>query len=111
MQKMISAYKEFWSRYVDFEGKTSRGNFWWAFLAGIIVSFIIGIVASILGLILPILSTLITSLFSLANLIPSIAIVMRRLRDAGYAWYNIFWVLLPIAGEIILIVLLAKEHK
>ena len=47
-------------------------------------------------------------LFALAVLIPGLAIAVRRLRDAGKHWSNIFWVLVPPAGIIIYIVLLCK---
>ncbi|MBR2025099.1 MAG: DUF805 domain-containing protein [Clostridia bacterium] len=100
---MIQAYINYWKGYVDFNGKTSVGGYWWAFLANVIVSIVIGVIA----LALPIISTI----FSAVNLIPGIAIAIRRLRDAGYKWYNIFWLLLPLAGVIIFIVLLVKPSK
>ena len=36
---------------------------------------------------------------------------MRRLRDAGHGWGNLFWILLPVAGAIVLIVLLAQPTQ
>jgi uncharacterized membrane protein YhaH (DUF805 family) len=42
--------------------------------------------------------------WSFAVLLPSLAVTVRRLRDAGHQWVEIFWVLLPIAGAIVLIV-------
>ncbi|HUG51593.1 MAG TPA: hypothetical protein VLZ78_11410, partial [Terrimesophilobacter sp.] len=33
---------------------------------------------------------------------PSLAVTVRRLRDAGYQWGHIFWLLLPVAGVIVL---------
>ena len=44
----------------------------------------------------------------LAALIPSLAIAVRRLRDAGKQWYWLFIGLIPLVGEIILIVLLCQ---
>ncbi|MES1170696.1 MAG: DUF805 domain-containing protein, partial [Leifsonia sp.] len=43
-------------------------------------------------------------LWGIAVLLPSLAVAVRRLRDAGRSWAELFWILLPIAGVIILIV-------
>ena len=50
-------------------------------------------------------------LWSLAVLLPSLAVTVRRLRDAGYQWGHIFWLLLPVAGVIVLIVLCAQPTR
>jgi hypothetical protein len=47
-------------------------------------------------------------LWSLAILLPSLAVLVRRLRDAGHGWGHVFWLLLPFVGTIILIVLAAQ---
>ena len=36
---------------------------------------------------------------------------VRRLRDAGYGWGHVFWLLLPVAGLIFLVVLLAQRSR
>ena len=43
-------------------------------------------------------------LWSIVVLLPTLAVSVRRLRDAGRSWAELFWILLPIAGLIILIV-------
>ena len=30
---MIEAYKKFWKGYVDFEGRSTRSDYWFAYLA------------------------------------------------------------------------------
>ena len=34
---MFAAYKKFWTHYADFSGRSSRSDFWWAFLCKIII--------------------------------------------------------------------------
>ncbi|MGN6742712.1 MAG: DUF805 domain-containing protein, partial [Amnibacterium sp.] len=46
--------------------------------------------------------------WSIAVLLPTLGLAVRRLRDAGYGWGHLFWLLLPIAGLIVVIVLLAQ---
>jgi uncharacterized membrane protein YhaH (DUF805 family) len=38
-------------------------------------------------------------------------VTVRRLRDAGYEWGHVFWILLPLAGAIVLIVLCAQPTR
>ncbi len=114
---MIQAYKKYWKGYVDFSGTTSRKDYWLAVLASIIVTIILEVVGILLsqgqtnnGSNMSVLPTLIL-LYSLATFLPSLAIMVRRLRDAGQSWANIFWSLLPFVGIIILIVKLCKPSS
>ncbi|MFV0400028.1 MAG: DUF805 domain-containing protein [Oscillospiraceae bacterium] len=108
---MIKAYKEYWKGYVDFKGKTSVGGYWWAFLANYLASFVVSLLAALLNINRPEASMTVSMTFMLLCLLPSLAIMVRRLRDAGSAWTNVFWVFLPIAGPIILIVKLCKASS
>ena len=38
---MIEAYKKFWKGYVDFEGRSTRSDYWLAVLANTIVTIIL----------------------------------------------------------------------
>ena len=109
---MIEAYKKFWKGYVDFKGRSTRSDYWLNVLAQCLVyllfSFLL-ILIMILGgdsstytsnpysfqmiLIYIVLSAL--GIYMLALLIPSIAIMVRRLRDSGYHWALIFLALIP----------------
>ncbi|WP_291048660.1 DUF805 domain-containing protein [Herbiconiux sp.] len=35
---------------------------------------------------------------------PTLAVTVRRLRDANRSWAELFWLLLPIVGLIVLII-------
>ena len=50
-------------------------------------------------------------IWGLANLVPSLAIGVRRLHDTGKSWVWILFGLIPVAGAIILIVFFATESK
>ena len=116
---MLKAYKKYWQGYVDFSGVTSRKDYWLAVLANWLVLMILSCIGGVLAGVqssgqssgsasaLMILSYVILA-FSLANILPALAIIVRRLRDAGCSWGNIFWLFLPFIGAIILIVLLCK---
>jgi len=98
----MNEYLNMWKNYVNFSDRTTVRGYWMAFLFNFIASLIVGLVAGLLRV------ELLTNLYSLAILLPSLAICVRRLRDSGKAWGWIFISLVPLVGWIILIVLLCK---
>ncbi len=57
------------------------------------------------------LGSWLSGLWGLAVLLPSLAVLVRRLRDAGYGWGHVFWVFLPVSGIIVLIVFAAQPSR
>jgi len=99
----MTEFVNMWKNYVNFGARTTVRGYWMAFLFNFLAALVLSILAGVAsGL------TFLSYLYSLAVFLPSLAIMVRRLRDAGKAWTNIFWVFLPIAGFIILIVLLVR---
>lgn len=95
-------YAEYWKRYADFDGKTNKRDYWMVVLVNLLISVAISVIASIGAL--RIVATTIDSLYAIAALIPGLAITTRRLHDTGRSGLNLFWLLLPIAGWIIILV-------
>jgi uncharacterized membrane protein YhaH (DUF805 family) len=93
-------------KYATFTGRASRSEFWYFILFNIIVSFILGIVDGIIGM------KILGTIYSLAVLIPSLAVGARRLHDIGKSGWMQLLGLIPVIGWIWLIVLFAQEsHK
>ena len=116
---MINAYKNFFKNYAEFTGRSTRSDYWWIWLANIILSipFYMAYGAAmanpdseaafmIFGLV-----AIIYVVFYLAILVPTIALTVRRLRDAGFHWAFIFLRFAPMVGGIALLVLLAMPTK
>jgi uncharacterized membrane protein YhaH (DUF805 family) len=80
------------TKYVDFDGRASRSEFWWFFLFQIIVIVVLSMVLSIIG-----------SLVSLALLLPGLGAGVRRLHDIGKSGWWIFIGLIPLIGWLIAI--------
>ena len=119
---MIEAYKKFWKGYVDFEGRSTRSDYWFAYLANMltVVAFYVllavfgGIAGATDSSFLAVISLILLLIFfayGIAACLPGIAVTVRRLRDAGYNWPYIFVAFIPFVGWIILIVLLWKPTK
>ena len=84
---MIEAYKDFWKKYIDFQSKSNRLEFWTPVLIHIVSIFIvaiIGVIAFISGafIVATILSVFV-GIFVLAMIIPMFAVTLRRFYDAG----------------------------
>ena len=108
---MIDSYKIFWAKSFDFKGRSTRSEYWWAYLANIIVYFLLAILVGITSAInetLGLLFNLIYVLYILGQCIPSLSICIRRVRDMGKSWQWIFINLIPIVGAIWYIVLLCQ---
>ena len=84
---MLEMYKKVvMNNYANFKGRARRKEFWMFFLVNMIISFVLGLV---LGLISPSLA-IIANIYSLAVLVPAIAVFVRRMQDIDKEWWNIF---------------------
>ena len=119
---MIEAYKKFWKGYVDFEGRSTRSDYWFVYLVNVLITFAYFLLQAVFGglvavtdssflAVISLILLLIFFAYSIAAFLPSIALTVRRLRDAGYNWPYIFVAFIPFVGGIILIVLLCKPTK
>ena len=95
--QMIEAFKTAMSKYADFTGRANRPEFWWYVLAQFLLLLAIGLISDTLS-----------NIASLALLVPSISVAVRRLHDTGRSGW---WVLiaLTIIGIIPLIIWYATE--
>jgi uncharacterized membrane protein YhaH (DUF805 family) len=114
----FDSIKTVFRKYAEFEGRASRSEFWWFALFSTLVSAALGsiFVPAVGGggfqdgvYTMPMIGGYpnLAGVWGIAVLLPSLAVTVRRLRDAGHNWAEIFWILLPIAGAIVLIVRLA----
>lgn len=110
-----AAIAAFWNHYAEFTGTARRSEFWWAILFVALVSAGLGIIANGLGggsgAMLPTEEPWLVSLWSLATLLPTLAVLVRRLRDAAYGWPHVFWLLVPIAGLIVLAIFCSSPSR
>ena len=47
---MIEAYKKFFANYANFNGCSSRADYWWVVLCNFLIGFAIGFVAGLTGI-------------------------------------------------------------
>ena len=100
----MEAYKEFYRRYFDFKGYSTRSEYWIPILVNAVV---LGLMQALFGDSL--IGMLLVAVLSLAVLVPTIAVLIRRLRDSSKTPMYLLWLLVPIIGEIIILIALIKE--
>ena len=93
----VDAIKTCFTKYADFKGCATRPEFWWWVLFTVVGSLALGVVHEALS-----------GVFSLATVIPTIAVGARRLHDIDKSgWMQLLW-LIPVFGWIYLIYVLAQ---
>lgn len=87
-------------KYAEFNGRASRSEYWWFALALFLLSLVLAAVSMTL-----------VNLFSLATLLPSLAVGARRLHDTDRSgWWQLLY-LIPVIGWIVMIVFLVQQGK
>ena len=92
------------SKYATFHGRARRSEYWWFALFNVIVSVVAAIIDQALGG-----GQIFQVLVSLALLLPSIAVGVRRLHDTNRSGWWILIGLIPLVGFIILIVFFCTD--
>ncbi|MEJ1229359.1 MAG: DUF805 domain-containing protein [Galbitalea sp.] len=119
------AFTRYWKKYATFTGRASRSEYWWWALIYFIVAVVLEVV-----LVSVTASTAVVSddgtvalgpayfvvialvwIISLGTLVPSLAIVWRRLHDTNRSGGYYFLSFIPLVGGIIVLVFLASSSN
>jgi uncharacterized membrane protein YhaH (DUF805 family) len=105
--QLVDAWKTVVLRnYANFSGRSRRPEFWYFFLANLIVSVVLNVLGQASDLL-----GIVALIYGLAVLVPSIAVGVRRLHDVGKPGVWILLGLIPIVGVVILIVWWAQDSS
>lgn len=121
----------FYRRYARFDGHSTRPQFWWAFLylaaAGSLLTLLFGLLgADTAALSIPLFTVsgqrsdnpagsitatyhLTATLFWAAHLIPQLALITRRVHDAGFSRAWVLLGVIPLIGPLTLLILAASR--
>ena len=109
----MNYYLKVLRQYVDFKGRARRAEYW----NFVLISFLISIALSLIDVyafgINPMAgeSGLLSNLYSLAIILPSLGVTVRRLHDVGKSGLFILIALIPIIGLIWLLILFFTDSK
>ncbi|WP_017934211.1 DUF805 domain-containing protein [Nocardioides sp. Iso805N] len=100
------AVQRFFQKYAQFRGRASRSEFWWWFLLAAIIDVVLNLAGRASGAFVAI-----SYIWSLATLVPWLALGARRLHDTNRSgWWQLL-LLIPLVGWIILIIWWALSEK
>lgn len=105
-------YLKVLKQYFDFNGRARRKEYWMFVLFNMIIGVVLGFFDGLLGLQIGSGAQavgVIGLIYSLAVLIPGIAVCVRRLHDIGKSGWMILIAFIPIVGGIWLLVLMCKD--
>ncbi|MDI9522977.1 MAG: DUF805 domain-containing protein [Fermentimonas sp.] len=114
MNNVIDNFKQVVTgKYADFTGRADRKEYWLYVLAMIVISLVLGLFTTLFAKVklLYILFAVLSGAVSLALLIPSLAVTVRRLHDIGKGGGWIFISLIPFIGAIWLLILLIMQGE
>jgi uncharacterized membrane protein YhaH (DUF805 family) len=113
---MMQSVQSVYGNYVTFSRRAARSEYWWYFLFSIIVSILLGIIETRLGLGEGVVTSgngtfsanysggILSGIWALGNLLPSLAVGVRRLHDTDRSGWWLLIVFVPLVGLIVLLV-------
>ncbi len=105
-------YLEVLKKYAVFSGRARRKEYWLFVLFNVIIAFVLGAIDGAVGL----ADTesglgLLSGLYTLAVIIPSLAVSVRRLHDTDHSGWWWLIVLVPIIGAIVLLIFMIRDGQ
>jgi uncharacterized membrane protein YhaH (DUF805 family) len=95
-------------KYVEFNGRARRTEYWMFTLFNLIISFVLGFIDGLVGSAGEHVG-LLGLIYALAVLLPSIAVSARRLHDTGRSGWWLLIALVPFIGAIVLLVFMLLD--
>ena len=105
-------YLQALKQYAVFKGRARRKEYWFFALFNLIVSVVLTVVDYMTGSLDPELGVgLLSGIYSLAILIPSLAVTVRRLHDTDRTGWWVLIAFIPFIGAIVLLVFMLLDSQ
>ena len=99
-------------KYADFTGRATRSEYWYFVLFYLLLSAGLMIVDALLGWFNSELGIgVLSGIYTLALMIPSLSVTVRRLHDTGRSAWWLLVGLIPIVGGIVLLVFFVQDSQ
>ncbi|MED4533474.1 DUF805 domain-containing protein [Metabacillus fastidiosus] len=99
-------YLEVLKKYAVFQGRARRKEYWMFTLFNVLISIVLSIIEVVGDM-----PSILTGIYSLAILLPSLAVTARRLHDIGKSGWWILISLIPLIGAIVLLVFTCQDSE
>jgi uncharacterized membrane protein YhaH (DUF805 family) len=105
-------YLQALKNYATFSGRARRKEYWYFTLFNVIIAFILGFIDGMVGSFSPEAGMgLLGGIYTLAILIPGLAVSVRRLHDTERSGWWLLIALVPLIGAIVLLVFMVQDSK
>ncbi len=105
-------YLQALKKYADFSGRARRKEYWFFVLFNIIISVVLTVCDVFMGTYSAAASIgILTAIYTLAVLIPGIAVSVRRLHDTGRTGWWLLIVLVPLIGALVLLIFMLIDSQ
>ena len=99
-------------KYAVFSGRARRMEYWYFALFNLLISIGLSFVDIMTGTLSPEIGIgLLSGLYTLAVLIPSIAVSVRRLHDTDRSGWWLLLLLIPLIGVIVILVFMVLDSN
>lgn len=119
------AAQRFFKKYATFTGRASRSEYWWWTLISSAVSIVLNVIMSVAGAAgsttdatgatVPgpgaVVGIILLAIWALAVMVPSLALVVRRLHDVNFSGWMVLIGLVPFLGSLALLVFMILPSK
>ena len=99
----MEAYKRFWSRWLDWQGRSTRAEYWYAqlglFLSAILIFFAIAFYMNENGI------ELVTNIIIIVLVVPMLTLTIRRIHDTGRSAKFLLWPIIALIVSLILLLI------
>ena len=104
-------YLEVLKKYAVFSGRARRKEYWMFTLFSFIISCVLVFVEGLAASQGVVTLFVVTGLYSLAVMIPSMAVSFRRLHDTNRSGWWVLIALIPLIGNIVLLVFTVQDSQ
>ncbi len=111
----MNYYLLVFKKYAVFTGRARRAEYWYFVLFNAIISIILGILGKAIGVFNVTIGTfgsemnILSIIYGLAVLLPGLAVAIRRLHDVGKSGWMILINLIPLIGQIWILILMIRD--
>lgn len=107
----MEAVQSCFSQYANFNGRARRKEYWCFFAFNVLVQSILTFIGGMIFGQDSSYASILTGIYSLVIFIPGLAVAWRRLHDTGRSGFYYLFNLIPLIGQIILIVFFCQDSQ
>jgi len=105
-------YIEVLKKYAVFSGRARRKEYWFFVLFNVLISIVLGFIDGLIGTYNPETGFgILSGVYTLAIILPSIAVGVRRLHDTGRSGWWLLVSFVPVIGALVLLYFLVQDSK